>query len=75
MPLAAAWMDLESLILSEVSQKEQHKYRMISLMCGVHNMAQMNLSVPQKETHRHGEQTSGCQGGGARGCDGPGDWG
>ena len=27
-------------------------------------MAQMNLSIEQKQTHRHGEQTCGCQGGG-----------
>ena len=27
-------------------------------------MAQMNLSTKQKHTHRHGEQTCGCQGGG-----------
>ena len=27
-------------------------------------MTQMNLSTEQKETHRHGEQTCGCQGGG-----------
>ena len=26
-------------------------------------MAQVNLSIEQKETHRHGEQTCGCQGG------------
>ena len=26
-------------------------------------MAQMNLSAEQKWTHRHGEQTCGCQGG------------
>ena len=35
MPLAATWMDLEIIILSEVSQKEKHKYRMISLICGI----------------------------------------
>ena len=29
-------------------------------------MAQMNLSVEQKQTHRHGEQTCGSQGGGGR---------
>ena len=28
---AATWMQLESIILSEVSQKEKHKYHMISL--------------------------------------------
>ena len=31
-------------------------------------MAQMNLSAKQKQTHRHREQTSGCQGG--EGCTG-----
>ena len=29
-------------------------------------MAQMSLSTEQKLTHRHGEQTCGCQGGGGR---------
>ena len=32
MPFAATWMELETLILSEVSQKEKHKYPMISLI-------------------------------------------
>ena len=27
-------------------------------------MAQMNLPTKQKQTHRHREQTCGCQGGG-----------
>ena len=27
-------------------------------------MAQMNLSIEKKQTHRLGEQTCGCQGGG-----------
>ena len=35
MPFAAKWMDLEIIILSEVSQKEKDKYHMISLVCGV----------------------------------------
>ena len=35
MPLAATWMDLEIIILSEMSQKEKDKYPMISLMCGI----------------------------------------
>ena len=30
MPFAATWMELEILILSEVSQKEKDKYHMIS---------------------------------------------
>ena len=32
MPFAATWMELETLILSEVSQKEKGKYNMISLI-------------------------------------------
>ena len=35
MPLAATWMDLEIIILSEVSEKEKAKYHMISLICGI----------------------------------------
>ena len=34
MPFSATWMDLEIIILSEVSQKEKDKYHMISLICG-----------------------------------------
>ena len=35
MPFVATWMELEILILSEVSQKEKDKYHMISLICGI----------------------------------------
>ena len=35
MPFAAIWMDLEIIILSEVSQIEKSKYHMISLICGI----------------------------------------
>ena len=35
MPFAATWMELETLILNEVSQKEKDKYRMISLIRGI----------------------------------------
>ena len=35
MPFAATWMDLEIIILREVSQKEKDKYNMISLICGI----------------------------------------
>ena len=35
MPFAATWMDLEIIILSEVSQKEKDKYHMISLICEI----------------------------------------
>ena len=47
---AAIWGDLAIIILSEVStcQKEKDKYHMISLICGIYNMVQMNLSMKQK---------------------------
>ena len=35
MPFAATWMDLEIIILSEVSQTEKDKYHMISLIFGI----------------------------------------
>ena len=35
MPFAATRMDLEIIILSEVSQTEKDKYHMISLICGI----------------------------------------
>ena len=57
MPFAAAWMELEILILSEL-RKRQISYD-ISYM-RLQNMAQMNISTKQKQTHR--EQFCGCQG-------------
>ena len=35
MPFAATWMDLGTVILSEVSQTEKDKYHMISLIWGI----------------------------------------
>ena len=31
----ATWMELEVIMLSEISQVEKDKYQMISLICGV----------------------------------------
>ena len=54
MPFAATCMELETLILSEVSQKEKDKYHMISLISGISYMAQMKLSTGKKN-HGLGE--------------------
>ena len=35
MPFAATGMDLEIILLSEVSQTEKDKYHIISLTCGI----------------------------------------
>ena len=57
MPFATTWMDLQNIILTEVRKR---KINIISLMCEIQNMTLMNLST--KQTHRHREQTCGCQG-------------
>ena len=48
MPFVATWVELETLILSEVSQKEKDKYHMISLISGIEYTAQTNLSIEKK---------------------------
>ena len=35
MPFAATWMDLEGIMLCEISQTEKDKYCMISLIYGI----------------------------------------
>ena len=35
LPFVTVWMDLESIMLSEISQSEKDKYHMISLICGI----------------------------------------
>ena len=53
MPFAATWMDLETIILREVSQTEKEKCHMILLICGIlKKWLQMYLFTKQKQTHR-----------------------
>ena len=35
LPFAITWMDLEGIMLSEISQTEKDKYSMLSLICGI----------------------------------------
>ena len=35
LPFATTWMDLENIMLSEISQSEKDKCQMISLICGI----------------------------------------
>ena len=43
------WMDLESVIQSEVSQKEKNKYRMLTQIYGMlKKMVLMNLGAEQE---------------------------
>ena len=61
MPFAVRQIDLEIIILSEVSQRK--KYHMISLVCGIKNTTQINISMKQKQMHKYREH-GGYQGGG-----------
>ena len=42
LPFATKWMELECIMLSEISQSEKDKY-MISLICGIYETKQMNI--------------------------------
>ena len=35
LPFATVWMDLENIMLSEITQSEKDKYHMISLIYGI----------------------------------------
>ena len=47
MSFVATWVYLEIIILNEVSQKEKFECHMTSLIYGISNMTQMNLSTKQ----------------------------
>ena len=48
MPFAATWMDLEIIILSEVSQTEKKKYD-ITYIWNLKKMIQMNLFLRKQK--------------------------
>lgn len=52
-------MDVESIMLSEISQTEKVKYHRISPIGGLQKTKQMNKKTKLKQTHKHREQ-SGC---------------
>ena len=60
MSFAATRVELDTLILSEVSQEEKNKYHMISHIWNL--IYGTNETFHGKENHGHGEQTCGCQG-------------
>ena len=70
MLFAAMWIEVDTLLLSEVSQKEKDKFHMIPHIWNlIHGT---NGPIYRKETNsqKHGEQTCGCQGGrGGNGMD------
>ena len=66
MTFTATWMDLEIIILNEVSQTEKDKYHKILFICGILKITQMNLFTKQKEIHKHRKQAYGYQRGNER---------
>ena len=66
--LLVRWMNLESVIQSEVSQKEKNKYHILThVYMESRKMVLMNIFVGQRWRHRHGEQTCGHGGKGDSG--------
>jgi len=59
MPFAATWMELETLILSEMSQKDKKKYHMI-ITYNWNLIYSTNEHLHRKENHGLGKQTCGC---------------
>ena len=60
MSFAAIWMHLEIIILSEVRQRKTNS--IYHLHAEFQNTTQMNLSMKQRQTHGHREQTCHYQG-------------
>ena len=59
MLVTATCMDLEVILLSEGIRKRQAPYDVTS--CGISNMTRVELSMKQKQTHRHKRTDCGCQ--------------
>ena len=60
LPFATTWMELEGIMLSEISQVEKDKYQMISLIRGVKEQRKTE-GTKQQQNHRTQEWTDSCQ--------------
>ena len=75
MQFVATWMDLELVILSEVSQKQKDKYHMTSFICTIYKETiQMNLLTKQKDSQTQ-KMNLWLLGGRIGGRDNKGGWG
>ena len=52
LPLATIWIDLEGIILSEISQVEKDKYFMILFICGILKTKQVKQQKPPRLIQR-----------------------
>ena len=62
MPVAATWMDLEIVLLSEVRQRKRNIVWYHLYVESKKKMIQMNLLTKQKQIHKLRERTYGYQG-------------
>ena len=54
LPIATTWLELESIMLSEINQSEKEKYHMISLICGLEETNKQKMSKGnERETERN----------------------
>ena len=53
------WMDLETVIWSNVSQKEKNKYHILTHVWNLEKMVQMKLFAKQKQRHRRMDTKEG----------------
>ena len=56
LPSAATWIELEGIMLSEISQTEKDKYYRLSFVCVKSKKYNKVVNI---QTHRYREQTSG----------------
>ena len=63
LPFATTWMDLNGIMLSEISQTEKDKYCIISLTWTL-KTKQTNKNPKKTQAHRYREQIDGCKSGG-----------
>ena len=75
LPFVTAWMELESIILSEVSHVVKDKYHMISAISGTYSTKQTNTQNITKDTEienrptvTRGERRGNLRGKGGRVC-------
>ena len=60
MPFATTWMQLEIIILNEVSQKDTDKYHFYDITYMWNRKYDTNESKKQKPNQGHRAQTGGC---------------
>ena len=74
MPVAATWMDLEIVRLSEVSQIQKDNYHMILLICGIYKKGGYKWTYLQNRSSVMDVENERLPGDKGRGRDKLGDW-